>query len=159
MYDNRNKQSGGVGIAILIVVGVIVGGMVLTVLGTAFNLITIPWLKFERKVELNRDIVNKTYETENALYNYRWFKDREEAIKAQKKKIEIAKQAHAEFQTSAGPRDKWTFEDKTEDARLRAIVQGNQSAYEEMVGEYNSRAKQVDRAIFKDDLPLFISIE
>jgi hypothetical protein len=157
MYDN--KQTGGVGVAVLVVVGVLLSGVVLTVLGTAFNLITIPWLKFDRKVELNRDLVNETYKTDNALYNYRWFKDREEAIKAQKKKIEIAKAAQADFELSAGPRDKWTFEDKTEDARLRSIVQGNQSAYEEMVGEYNSRAKQVDRAIFKDDLPLFINLD
>jgi hypothetical protein len=55
------------------------------------TLITIPWLKFDRQVQMNRDIVTKTYNADNALYNYRWFKDRAEAIKATEKKIENAK--------------------------------------------------------------------
>jgi hypothetical protein len=157
MYANNER--GGAGAVVLLVLGLMGTMVVLTVLGTAFNLITIPWLKFDSKVNLNRDLVTETYKTENALYNYRWFKDQYEAIQAAKKKISIAEQSLADFEQSAGPRDKWTFEDKTEDARLRSIVQGNKSHYEDLVAEYNSRSKQVDRAIFKDQLPIFISLE
>lgn len=159
MYANINNERGGVGAVILLVLGAMAVVATLTVLGTAFNLITIPWLKFDSKVNLNRDLVTETYNVENALYNYRWFKDQYEAIQTAKKKITIAEQAQTDFEQSAGPRDKWTFEDKTEDARLRAVVQGNKSHYEDLVAEYNSRSKQVDRAIFKDGLPIFISLE
>ena len=133
--------------------------IVLSVLGTAFGLITIPWLKFGSQVQTNRDIVEKTYNAENALYNYRWFKDRFELIGATETQIENAQIAHESFKTSAGARSSWTFEDKNEDARLGSVVLGLKNHYQEIVAEYNSRAKQVDRNIFIDDLPLFFNLK
>lgn len=141
------------------VIGGIGAVLALAVVGTAMNLITIPWLKLNSQIQTNRDIVTKTYNAENALYNYRWFKDRAEAIKATEAKVKLAAQAEADFTADAGPRDKWTFEDKTESARMRTITLGLKAQYEDLVHEYNSRASQVDRAIFKDDLPLFFSLE
>ncbi len=138
----------------------VLGGLfVLSVLGSFMGLITIPWLKFDRQVQMNRDIVAKTYNADNALYNYRWFKDRAESIKATEVQIENAMTAHANFKTSAGPRKDWTFEDKTEDSRLGSVVLGLKNHYQEIVAEYNSRAKQVDRNIFIDDLPLFFNLK
>lgn len=145
--------------AFAIGIAVLVGLVLIGVVGTALNLITIPWLKFNSQVQMNRDIVTKTYTAENALYNYRWFKDRHEAIKASEIQIENAKASQADFRANAGVRSSWTFEDKTEDARLSAVVLGLKNHYQEIVAEYNSRAKQVDRAIFQDDLPLFFSLK
>lgn len=42
----------------------------ISVIGSALNLITIPWLRFDQKVQMERDIVKKTYDAENAIYNY-----------------------------------------------------------------------------------------
>lgn len=136
----------------------IIGLILLSTIGTALNLITIPWLKFDRQVQMNRDIVEKTYNADNALYNYRWFKDMAESIKATEKKIENAKTEQTSFRAIAGDRKSWTFEDKNEDARLSTITLGLKNHYEGIVAEYNSRAKQVDRAVFKDELPLFINL-
>ena len=143
------------GIGALVVTGMIG----LTIVGAALNLITIPWLKFTSQVQTNRDIVERTYNADNALYNYRWFKDRAEAIKAGQKKIVLAKESLTDFEVSAGARTSWTFEDKTEHARLSAVLLGLRTNYEDLVAEYNSRAQQVDRAVFQDELPLFFSIE
>lgn len=143
------------GITVLVVIGFVLLGVV----GTALNLITIPWLKFTSQVQTNRDIVTKTYNADNALYNYRWFKDRHEAIKASEVQIENAMAVQANFKLEAGPRKDWTFEDKTEDARLGSVVLGLKNHYQEIVAEYNSRAKQADRAIFIDELPLFFSLK
>jgi hypothetical protein len=138
----------------------VLGGMVgLIVVSAAMGLITIPWLKFTSQIQTNRDIVAKTYNAENALYNYRWFKDRHESIKATEIQIENAMTAQENFRLSAGVRSTWTFEDKTEDARLGSVVLGLKNHYQEIVAEYNSRAKQVDRNIFIDDLPLFFSLK
>jgi hypothetical protein len=149
-----NHQKGFIGVVFL----VIAGFFALAVLGSAMNLITIPWLKFNKQVQTNRDIVEKTYNADNALYNYRWFKDRHEAIKAAESKVRIAKDVFDDFQTSAGARASWTFEDKTESARLSAVFTGLKMNYEDLVAEYNSRAKQADRAIFQNELPLFFSL-
>lgn len=136
----------------------IVGLFLLTVAASAMNLITIPWLKFNRQVQMNRDIVTKTYNADNALYNYHWFQERAAGITALEKKIVNADDALASYETSAGPRTGWTFEDKTEDSRLRTISTGLKAQYQDIVAEYNARAGEADRAIFKDGLPLFFNL-
>lgn len=142
------------------IISLVFGGMtVLSVIGMALNIITIPWLKLGSQVQMERDIVTKTYNADNALYNYHWFKERYEAIKATESKIKIAKEQVVSFETSAGSRKDWTFEDKTEHARLNSVVQGLKSHYEDIVAEYNAKSKEVDRAIFKDELPTFFSLQ
>ncbi len=137
----------------------VLGGMfMLAVLGSAMNLITIPWLKFDRQVQMNRDIVAKTYNADNALYNYHWFQERMGEIKATETQIENAKASQAEFRASAGVRSSWTFEDKTEDARLGAVVLGLKNYYQSLVTEYNAKAGEADRSIFSQDLPLFFNL-
>lgn len=136
----------------------ILGLFMLSVLGSAMNLITIPWLKFDRQVQMNRDIVTKTYNADNALYNYHWFKERAESIKSTENQIVNAKLQVDSFRESTGPRKDWTFEDKNEDARLNAIVLGLKNHYEEIVAEYNAKSQESDRAIFKDELPLFFNL-
>lgn len=150
-----NKQGGYVGIALLVVVGIVLLGVV----GSALNLITIPWLKFNSQVQMNRDIVTKTYNADNALYNYHWFKERSGAIIALQTTIDQSTAAQTDFEKSAGPRSSWTFEDKQEDSRLRIVVQGQMAQYNSLVQEYNARAKEADRAIFQDELPLFFSLK
>jgi hypothetical protein len=149
----KNKN-GYVGIIILVLVSM----FGLAVLGSAMNLITIPWLKFDSKVQMNRDIVTKTYNADNALYNYHWFQERAGAIKANKSQIIVADQALKDFQESAGPRKDWTFEDKTEESRLRSVSQGLKSQLQSIVEEYNAKAGEADRSIFTDDLPLFFNL-
>lgn len=137
----------------------LIGIFVLTIIGSAMNLITIPWLKFNRQVQMNRDIVTKTYNADNALYNYHWFQERLQAIKATEVQIDNAKAAQTQFKSDAGPRKDWTFEDKTEDARLGAVVLGLKNHYQTIVAEYNARANEADRAIFSQELPLFFSLK
>lgn len=137
---------------------VLCGVFLLGAIGSGLNLITIPWLKFDSQVQMNRDIVNKTYTADNAIYNYHWFQERAGAIRALSVKIKIAGEQVKDFDTTAGPRDKWTFEDKTESARLHSVEQGLRSQYEDITQEYNARAGEADRTMFKDDLPLFFGL-
>lgn len=144
-----------IGIGVLVI-----GGLIgITVLGTVFNLITIPWLTFASKVQTNRDIVTKTYNADNALQQYHWFQERSAALTALTTTIGQSEKAFIDFEASAGVRASWTFEDKTEDARLRTIVMGQKAQYNSLANEYNARAKETDRAVFKDELPLFFSLK
>lgn len=142
--------------ALLIGLAVVIG---LGAIGSVTNLITIPWLKFDSKVNMERGIVTKTYNAENAIYNYHWFQQTSEDIKSTDRKITDAQAALTDFEASAGVRTAWTFEDKTEDSRLRSVVQGLKSAYNDLTADYNARAKSVDRAIFQDSLPLFFNLK
>lgn len=125
---------------------------------SALNLITIPWLKFDTKVNMERNIIKKTYDANNAIYNYHWFQERSGSIKALDAQIITADQAVKDFELSAGSRDKWTFEDKNEDSRLRSIAQGLKNERRSQVEEYNARAGEADRQMFVDDLPLFFNL-
>lgn len=149
------SQKGFVGVVLL----VLAGFFALAVVGSAMNLITIPWLKFDSQVQTNRDIIKKTYNADNALYNYHWFQERSGSIKALGETIAQSSTALESFEVSAGARKDWTFEDKTEDSRLRQVVLGQKAQYNSLVNEYNARAGEVDRAIFQDGLPLFFSIK
>ncbi len=130
----------------------------LAVVGSALNLITIPWLRFDSKVNMERDLVKKVYNTDNALYNSHWFQERAGSIKALESNIVIADNAAKEFDTAAGPRKDWTFEDKTESARLHAVAQGLKSERNSQIEEYNARASEADRAVFVDGIPTFFQL-
>jgi len=118
----------------------------------------LPLFKFNTQVNTNEKIIEKTYDADNVIYNYEWFKSTYEQIQADKTKIKTAQTAVDNFEFSAGDRSKWTFEDKNEDARLRSVVTGIQSHYEDLVAQYNARAKMANRNIFQENLPLFIQL-
>lgn len=142
-----------------IIVLVISGLVILSAVGTGLNLITIPWLQFNSQIQTNRDIVTKTYNADNALYNYHWFRERATSITALDKTITQSQLALTSFEMSAGARSTWSFDDKQEDNRLRTTVLGQQAQYNNLVGEYNARAGEVDRSIFQNGLPLFFNLK
>lgn len=131
----------------------------LLVLSPFIRVMLLPLFKFETKVNTNEQIIQKTYDSDNVIYNYEWFKNQFEAINAIKGKINNADADITSFELSAGARSTWTFEDKTEDARLHTIATGLKNQYEDMVAQYNARAKMVNRNIFQNNLPLFIGLE
>jgi|SRR5882724_8591968 len=141
------------------IICLVIGGFIgLGALGTALNLITIPWLKLNSQIQTNRDIVTKIFNADNALYNYHWFKERAAAITALETTIGQADAAVKDFEISAGLRTTWTFDDKNEDSRLRSVAQGQKAQYNSLVGEYNARMKEADRSIFEERLPLFFGL-
>lgn len=141
---------------VFVVLFVLIG---LPLIGAGLGIITLPWLKLTSQIQTNQDIITKTYTADNAIYNYHWFQERSAAITALDTTISESTGAVVSFEDSAGPRKDWSFEDKTEDNRLRTVVQGQEAQYNSLVNEYNARAGEADRAIFKDNLPLFFNLK
>lgn len=125
----------------------------------ALHLFALPLFKFESQIQMNQDIIRKTYNADNAIYNYEWFKDRYEAIQAIDTKISNTEESYQIYKENTGDQKNWTFEDKTEIARLQSVVLGLKNHKEDLIAEYNSRAKQANRNIFQDRLPLFIDLK
>lgn len=140
------------------VVGLATLAVILSVMGAALGIITIPWLNFTSKIQSNQDIVQKTYQADNVIYNYHWFQERAGAVKALSDTITQSQDAVVAFETTAGPRKEWTFEDKTEDARLNAVVQGQKAQYNSLSQEYNARAGEADRSLFVNGLQTFFKL-
>ncbi len=153
---NTKNEAGNVMLIVLAVVGIF---LAVSVVSTALGIITLPWLKLNTQIQTNRDIIQKTYNADNVIYNYEWFKQTAEDIKATEKQTADAQVAIQSFEQAAGPRDKWTFEDKTEDSRLRAVFQGLQNHYTSLVADYNAHAAEANRNIFQDNLPTFFTLK
>jgi len=83
------------------------------------------------------------------VYKYEYFYNQAEAYRAINKKIVTANKSVAQFKEDAGPRKEWTFEDKTEMSRLRSIADGLAYQCNDIVADYNAKAQQVTRSIFK----------
>lgn len=142
------------------IISLVLGGIFgLSAVGTFMGWITIPWLQLNSQIQTNRDIVTKTYNADNALYNYHWFQERQAALNALDTTISQTQGQLTSFEASAGARSTWSFDDKTEDNRLRTTLLGQEAQYNSLAGEYNAHAKEVDRNIFINGLPLFFSLK
>lgn len=147
----KNNQNGFVGVIVVVILAFIALG----VIATATNIITIPWLKLNSQVQMERDINQQVYNAENALYNYHWFSEKKASIETADQNEQAVCSEYESYKKSRGN----SFSEIEEESRLRSVCTGTKTYYNGLVNEYNARAGQVDRNIFKDGLPLFFSLK
>lgn len=137
---------------------IIVGALVVLIGGGLIvRTVMFPVNTAERMLDTAYDAQNQVVNADNAIYNYEWFKQQKADIDASKKQLVNARLTHELFVESAGVRTSWSFEDKTEDARLRSIVLGLENNLQAQIADYNARASMATRNIFEDHvLPDFI---
>lgn len=105
-------------------------------------------------------IVSKTIDADNVIYNYEWFKQRNQDIKALDAKIGGADATVDDFKAEAGPRSGWHREDREEASRLSMVALGLRQQRSDMAAEYNARSTMANRAIFQTgELPASILID
>lgn len=139
------------GLLIAFVLILMVGG------GFILKVLLFPVNTASKLVDTAYDAQDKVLNADNAIYNYEWFKQKHHDIEASKKQLVNARVSYQGFVESAGPRTNWTFEDKTEDSRLRSVVLGLENNLESQIGDYNARASMATRNLFEDHvLPNFI---
>jgi hypothetical protein len=134
----------------LVIIGIF---LVLSILIFIGKVILFPAHVVNSAVDGAYNIVTKTLDADNIIYNYEWFKQEWEDYKAISQKVETAEKQKKSFNDEAGTRDKWTFEDKNEYSRLSSILQGLQNQRNDLVATYNARSKMVNRSIFKQGVP------
>lgn len=136
----------------------ILGGLVAVIaLGFVVRVVFFPVNTATKLIDTAYQAQDKVLNAENAIYNYEWFKRQYQEIEASKRQLTNARETYTAFSASAGARSEWTFEDKTEDARLRAVVLGIENNLEAQIGEYNARASMATRNIFEGSvLPSYI---
>lgn len=108
------------------------------------------------------DVVNKTVDADNMIYNYEWFKQRHESIDAIDFKIRAQQLSVEDFEKSAGDRKDWHREDREEHARLSTILTGLRQQRADLAAEYNARSRMANRSIFKSgdvELPESIPVD
>ena len=112
-----------------------------------------PWRQASR-------IVAKTIDADNVLYNYEWYKQRQQDLQSLDAKVASANETVAVFKDECGPRSEWKREDREESARLGAVALGLGQQRNDMAAEYNARVTMANRAIFKSgELPDSVVID
>jgi len=128
--------------------------IVISLIGFGMRTVLFPTHVANKAVDTAYQITDKTLNADNVIYNYEWFKRQYNDYLAINNKVRNAELAVKEFNDSVGPRDKWTFEDKTESARLQSIVTGLKQQRQDIISEYNAKSQMANRSIFKTgDLP------
>lgn len=132
----------------LAILGMIGGLATIAIVGSAgIGLITLPF-------RAASGVAERTFNADNMIHNYEWFKRQVQDVKAIDVKISTAEAAQKSFEQAAGDRANWKFDDRQEWARLNNIVVGLRGQRASMVAEYNAKTQMANRDIFRTgDLP------
>lgn len=112
---------------------VLIGIMALTVVGGigfgVLNLLSQPGR-----------VIQKTFDADNMIYNYEWFRQQHQDVLAMDGKIAVQQAA---FEAATG----------NERERIASIVSGLRTKRAQMVADYNARGSMANRSIFIAGLP------
>ena len=138
--------------AFLVTILIILGVVILTILGSVMR---VGRLAREQAHQL----VEKTFDADNIILNYEWFKNQYREILSIEVKIKNADKELANFKESAGQYKELDFQGKAEYSRLTANLTGAIAVRADMVAQYNARTNMVNRQVFMDhkDVPNYIS--
>lgn len=138
-------------ISLVLIVGGLIG------LSIGIKILFFPVNTVTKLIDTAYQAQDKVLNADNAIYNYEWFKQQYEDIRATKSKLVNARTTAKQFTEDAGDRSLWTFEDKTESARLNSVVLGLENHLEQQIADYNARSKMATRNIFENSvLPSYI---
>lgn len=98
-------------------------------------------------------IITKTFNADNILYNYEWFRQQFQDINAIDKKIVNSQSQLTSWIDSAPVRNNWKIQDRQMYNQLNSIVLGLSNQRAQMVADYNARATMANRSIFMNGLP------
>jgi hypothetical protein len=140
--------------SVFITIGVILGIVLITFAGIGLKAILFPVNTASQSIDTAYEVIGKTMTGENAISNYEWFKEQEAYIRQCLKNEEIAKEEWDLFVSSLPTeRDKWSSQDKDEEASLRNSYYALQKLTNKAMEDYNAKSSMANRAIFKDNLP------
>lgn len=147
-YDQYRKHRWSAGFKII---GLIV---FITIISLVTRAALLPFWAAHTAMNTATGVVERVADPDNVLQNYEWFKQTYRDVLAADTKILTAERERSGFVEFAGNRDKWSFEDKTEYARLGSIATGLKNHREDLKAQYNARSKMLNRNIFKGkDVP------
>lgn len=123
---------------------ILVGGVVTL---SVANMLTLP-------VRAVSGVAERTFNADNMIYNYEWFKRQVQDVKAIDQKINAAELALKGFESHAGDRANWKFDDRQEWSRLNNVLLGLTNQRAGMIAEYNAKTQMANRDLFRTgDLP------
>ncbi|MEA3324061.1 MAG: hypothetical protein U9Q37_02835 [Euryarchaeota archaeon] len=142
--------------AVLTVIGIVAVIMVVVTGGWALKAGMLPFMTVTTQIDSAGQVIDKTYDADNAIYNYEWFKTQHEDIQATERIISNTKIQMGNYKEMYGNASEWDWQTRQDYTSLSGKFLGQQNYYENLVAEYNARSKMANREIFKDKLPLHV---
>lgn len=151
-------QKGGIVIGWLLGIGAFIFLVIgLPLIFAALGLINLPFLGFEKKVQLNRGVITKTYDTEYCLQNYHWFKETLADIQQKQTQVTNFKQQMDQMKSEyTGAPNTWGFQAQQAYNEIASEETGVSNAISDESAQYNAKSQELDRKACMD-LPLFVN--
>ena len=132
---------------VLLTILIFLGGFLLKVILFPVNTIN-------KSVDMGYQIVDKTLDGDNAIYNYEWFKQQEADIRKCMQNETIAQEEYNTYISNI-PKDskEWSKFQEQEESSLRNSLSALKKLTNKTMEDYNAKASMVNRSIFKDNLP------
>ena len=146
---NKKAQGGLAAIIIILLIVATIGSVAIGYLVKA-GMINLGVKQKMAEIDSADKIIDKTYDADNAIYNYEWFKTQHEKIIAAEKQIENTKFEMDSMKEMYGEPKDWDFQTKQSYQILQAQFLGQKNQYENLVADYNARSKMANRNIFQD---------
>ena len=124
--------------------------------GWALKAALLPVKTVVTQIDSAGNIIDITYDAENAIYNYEWFKTQYEKISATERVIRNTRAEMDSYRELYEDPTAWDWQTRQDYNSLQRRSLGQQNYYEELVAMYNARSKMANREIFKDKLPLHV---
>jgi len=127
-------------------------GLCAAVIGVAT--VSLSWRACTAPVEGGVGVIERTFDSDNMVYNYEYFHRTAGEIRAQDAQVKSAQTA-ADVHDASLPKDRaaWDRDDRQESIRLHTIVTGLVNDRARRVEEYNAHARMANRSIFRSDDP------
>jgi len=97
------------------------------------------------------EVVEKTFDSDNIIYNYEWFHDKAGDLTAAENAIQITQESIDQFKEDVGPRENWTFQDREQYNQLTTDLRGQKVHFEQLKADFRAASEKVNREIFKGD--------
>lgn len=134
-------------VAVLLFTALVAGGWML-------KAALLPVKTVTTQIDSAGNIIDKTYDADNAIYNYEWFEQQYQDIQATERIIRNTKAEMDAYKELYGNTSSWDWQTKKDYSSLQGVYLGQQNYYEGLVAKYNARSEMANRNIFKDKLPL-----
>lgn len=134
-----------------VITGALALGFIALLLISAVYMPFLPWNE-ERKA--GADVIEDTYNGENAVEEYEWFRSQWGDIQSRRAQIQNYKdELQGFYDTYGNDSSQWDDQAQTRHTRLQQRITANQNDLERLVSEYNARSDMDNRAVFKCHLP------
>jgi len=119
-------------------------------ISAGLGLITLPGHVTSNSVQTAHDVVDKTINVNNALFNYEEFFNKYEGAKMQATNIKNTEKSMQTLKDTYGEDAmKWPKDVRNDYSNLQQNIEGYKMMYQKIVQEYNADSQKLNRNLFK----------